>query len=120
MFSWDRSLSWQIESDPARSSEVEVRLDPDGTGRTRGVLTQRHLDRHGAGWPQGLLAAGSAVAFGPVVDGAKTYGVAVVLAGDRAEAEALAADDPAVTGLGFRTEILPMRSLVTAAGRFDA
>jgi uncharacterized protein YndB with AHSA1/START domain len=50
VFSWDISLQWQIETDPARTSEVEVRFVPDGPARTRVELEHRHLDRHGPGW----------------------------------------------------------------------
>jgi uncharacterized protein YndB with AHSA1/START domain len=50
VFSWDISPQWQIETDPDRTSEVEVRFVPEGTGRTRVELEHRHLDRHGPGW----------------------------------------------------------------------
>src|SRR3954471_12538312 len=49
-FSWDINLHWQLESDPAETSEVEIvftELSPD---RTHVALTHRHLDRHGEGW----------------------------------------------------------------------
>jgi uncharacterized protein YndB with AHSA1/START domain len=49
-FSWDINLNWQLESDPAKTSEIEVTFTPDGPDRTRVVLTHRHLDRHGDGW----------------------------------------------------------------------
>jgi len=52
VFSWDISLAWQIETDPARTSEIEVQFTEDGPDRTRVVLEHRHLDRHGDGWEQ--------------------------------------------------------------------
>jgi uncharacterized protein YndB with AHSA1/START domain len=51
VFSWDIGPQWQIETDPARTSEVEVRFVPDGPDRTRVELEHRHIDRHGPGWP---------------------------------------------------------------------
>ena len=50
VFSWDISPRWQIETDPGRTSEVEVRFVPEGPDRTRVELEHRHLDRHGPGW----------------------------------------------------------------------
>ena len=50
VFSWDISPQWQIETDPDRASDVEVRFVPEGPDRTRVELEHRHLDRHGPGW----------------------------------------------------------------------
>lgn len=50
LLSWDISPRWQLETDPLRTSEVEVRFAPEGTNRTRVRLEHRHLDRHGDDW----------------------------------------------------------------------
>lgn len=50
VISWDIGPRWQIETDPARTSEVEIRFTAQGAGRTRIDLEHRHIDRHGDGW----------------------------------------------------------------------
>jgi len=50
--SWNISLSWQLEADPNKVSEVEVSFSEEGAQHTRVVLEHRHLDRHGEGWEQ--------------------------------------------------------------------
>src|SRR5256885_8776554 len=50
VFSWDINPYWQIETDEAKSSEVEVRFVAESAGRTRVELEHRNLDRHGPGW----------------------------------------------------------------------
>jgi uncharacterized protein YndB with AHSA1/START domain len=52
VISWDISPQWQIETDPEKTSEVEVRFISDSAERTRVELEHRNLDRHGAGWEQ--------------------------------------------------------------------
>jgi len=59
VISWDISLQWQIETDPAKSSEVEVRFISESAGQTRVELEHRHIDRHGEGWEQMRNAVGS-------------------------------------------------------------
>jgi DNA-binding transcriptional ArsR family regulator/uncharacterized protein YndB with AHSA1/START domain len=56
---WDISLQWQLEPDPTRASEIDVRFVPEGPNRTRVELEHRHLDRHGDGWEQMRDAVGS-------------------------------------------------------------
>jgi uncharacterized protein YndB with AHSA1/START domain len=50
VFSWDINPQWQIETDPEKTSEVEVRFTSEGPERTRVELEHRNLDRHGEGW----------------------------------------------------------------------
>jgi DNA-binding transcriptional ArsR family regulator/uncharacterized protein YndB with AHSA1/START domain len=59
VFSWDIDARWQLESDPAKTSEVEVTFAPAGPGATIVELTHRHLERHGEGWEGIRDAVGS-------------------------------------------------------------
>jgi uncharacterized protein YndB with AHSA1/START domain len=59
VFSWDINLQWKLETDPARTSEVEVRFTREGDSRTRVDLEHRNLDRHGEGWESMRSAIGS-------------------------------------------------------------
>jgi uncharacterized protein YndB with AHSA1/START domain len=59
VISWDISLQWQIETNPERTSEVEIRFTAEGENRTRVDLEHRNLDRHGDGWESMRTAVGS-------------------------------------------------------------
>jgi uncharacterized protein YndB with AHSA1/START domain len=50
VFSWDIGPTWQVETEPERTSEVEVRFVAESPDRTRVELEHRNLDRHGPGW----------------------------------------------------------------------
>lgn len=61
LLSWDISPRWQIETDPLKTSEWEVRFIEETPQRTRVEIEHRNLDRHGEGW-QGALIGGYAIA----------------------------------------------------------
>ena len=64
VFSWDISLSWKVETDPDKASEVEVRFVPEDPDRTRVELEHRNIERHGDGWEQMRDAVGSPQGWG--------------------------------------------------------
>jgi uncharacterized protein YndB with AHSA1/START domain len=50
VISWDISPQWRIETDPEKTSEVDVRFIAEAPDRTRVELEHRKIDRHGDGW----------------------------------------------------------------------
>ncbi|MEU2202627.1 SRPBCC family protein [Isoptericola sp. NPDC019482] len=63
-FSWDISPRWEVETDPARCSEVHVSFAAVDAGTTRVTLEHRHLDRHGEGWAAMRDSVGSPDGWG--------------------------------------------------------
>jgi uncharacterized protein YndB with AHSA1/START domain len=59
VFSWDISLAWELETDPDKTSEIEVTFETEGPDRTRVTLEHRNLERHGEGWERMRAAVGS-------------------------------------------------------------
>jgi uncharacterized protein YndB with AHSA1/START domain len=64
VISWDVNTRWQLETDPDKTSEVEVRFVADGPRRTRVELEHRNLERHGEGWQEMRDAVGSPNGWG--------------------------------------------------------
>jgi uncharacterized protein YndB with AHSA1/START domain len=50
VISWDISPQWQLETELAKTSEVEVRFVSESPDRTRVEIEHRNLERHGEGW----------------------------------------------------------------------
>jgi uncharacterized protein YndB with AHSA1/START domain len=50
LLTWNISPRWQIETDPQKVSEWEVRFIAETAERTRVEIEHRNLDRHGEGW----------------------------------------------------------------------
>lgn len=59
VISWDINTDWKVETDPSRTSEVEVTFVAESADRTLVTLEHRHLHRHGDGWEGMRDAVGS-------------------------------------------------------------
>jgi uncharacterized protein YndB with AHSA1/START domain len=59
VISWDINTQWQLETDPEKTSEVEVSFVAEASDRTRVELEHRNLERHGEGWQQMRDAVGA-------------------------------------------------------------
>jgi hypothetical protein len=111
VFSWDINLQWQLESDPQRTSEVEVLFVAEGPDRTRVVLEHRNIDRHGEGWEQMRDVVAS-----PDVDPAGVWGLAIVEAESEAAVRTMGTKDPAVSSQMASFDVYAMPSAVVREG----
>jgi hypothetical protein len=59
VISWDVNPRWKLETDHARTSEVEVRFTEQESDCTLVELEHRNLERHGESWEQMRDALGS-------------------------------------------------------------
>jgi len=59
VISWDVSVQWRLETDPDKTSEVEVRFVELDGDHTRVELEHRNIERHGPGWEEMRDAVGS-------------------------------------------------------------
>ncbi len=80
-FSWDINLNWQLETDPAKTSEVEITFTAKAPDRTHVVLTHRHLDRHGDGWEKMRDAVGAGWSLAGFARAAQSSGASEMLFG---------------------------------------
>ncbi|MBN8715151.1 MAG: hypothetical protein J0H50_14510 [Xanthomonadales bacterium] len=79
----------------------------DITPAERGLMQE-----HATYWRE-LMKKGLVVAFGPVADPKRPYGIAIIQLGDNADPDILGAKDPAIkANAGFSFEVHPMPSVV--------
>jgi uncharacterized protein len=70
------------------------------------------MKAHSAYW-SGLMGKGMVLVFGPVLDSAGPYGLAVLRLADDADPQALCSDDPVIrAGGGFVFEVSPMATAI--------
>ena len=68
MIAWKITPQWGLESDLAKTSEVEVTFTPQADGSTRVDLEHRHFDRHGEGWESMRTQVDSPGGWGTLLD----------------------------------------------------
>ncbi len=67
VIAWQITHTWGYEPDLAKSSEVEVRFSPDGSGGTRVDLEHRNFSRMGEGGPTMRKAVDSEGGWGTLM-----------------------------------------------------
>jgi uncharacterized protein YndB with AHSA1/START domain/uncharacterized protein YciI len=115
---WERVLGWLVKHFPAPAPTARKYffcrlIAPRPTFALDMTPDEAAVMKvHGA-YLRTLLARGNAIVFGPVLDPAGPWGLAVFAADDEEAVRALQAEDPAIkSGRGFRYENLPMLTAV--------
>lgn len=117
---WERVLGWlrgRLLPAPAPAATFLIQLLPPRPGFMADMSAEELgvMQRHAVYWRE-LCQKGVALAFGPVADPRGGWGVGIVRVADEAAVRTIEAGDPAITsGRGFRYQILPMPTVVTAA-----
>jgi uncharacterized protein YndB with AHSA1/START domain len=113
---WERVFAW-LETHLAPAAEDRVflvRLLPPRPSFMMDMTPDERaaMEAHAVYWGE-QLAAGTAIAFGPVADPKGGWGLGLVRAADEDGVAAFGAHDPALTSqIGLRYEVLPMLQLV--------
>ncbi len=93
------------------------RLDPPRPSFAKDMspAEAKLMERHADYWA-GLLAAGKAIAFGPVQDARSSFAIGILQLDAHEDPRAIAQRDPAlISGLGFSCSIQRMPKLMHAA-----
>ena len=109
------------QSQPAATTAFVCRLIPPRPTFMTSLSSEEYqtMLAHARYWSE-LMQQGRVIAFGPVSDPQGPYGLGIVLAADAAEVQALCDRDPAILSPhGLRTEIAPMRRLITPQGVYE-
>ncbi|HWU89662.1 MAG TPA: SRPBCC domain-containing protein [Kofleriaceae bacterium] len=113
---WERVLGWLGGhlAAPAQPRYFMCRLLPPRPSFMQDMTADERaiMQAHASYW-RDQLAAGVAIAFGPVVDPSGGWGLGILAVHDEAALQAFQAGDPAIqAGRGFRYEALPMARVV--------
>ena len=69
------------------------------------------MQQHAIYWND-LLAEGTAIVYGPVLDPKGTYGLAIIEADNEADAQAICANDPTIKAALHTYELHPMHAFI--------
>jgi uncharacterized protein len=69
------------------------------------------MQQHAIFWND-LLAEGTALVYGPVLDPKGTYGLAIIEADNETDAQAICANDPTIKALLNTYELHPMQAFI--------